>query len=310
MNSLRGAIISINTDLFDLPQLVVNNVDHNAWIDRLLRFRKMLYRDILVYIDDGNSNAERIKTAFDLAKAHNAQITGVTLLALKPKHAKAMNETISENAATSRIKNFNAAAEAEGLVVKSKVINGNSKVAARKMAQFARNFDLVILPQANPTVESAALIEVVSEQVLLLSGRPIFFMPYIGAHRIPCQRAMIAWDGSPSVSRTVHDALPLLAGLDEVVILVIEGTKKTAKGELLVDDLSEHLARHGVNTKIKRHQMDDLDVPTIILNEISDNGIDVLVMGGYGTPNLQQKIFGGVTRTLLSIMVVPVIMSH
>jgi nucleotide-binding universal stress UspA family protein len=56
--------------------------------------------------------------------------------------------------------------------------------------------------------------------------------------------------------------------------------------------------------------MDDLDVPTIILNEISDNGIDVLVMGGYGTPNLQQKIFGGVTRTLLSIMVVPVIMSH
>jgi nucleotide-binding universal stress UspA family protein len=270
----------------------------------------MLYRDILVYIDDGNSNTERMKTAFDLAKAHNAQITGVTLSALKPKRVKIMDETIGEKAATSRIESFSAAAEAEGLVVKSKIILGNAKVASRKMAQFARNFDLIILRQANPQVESAALIEVVSEQVLLLSGRPIFFMPYIGAHRIPCQRAMIAWDGSPSVSRAVHDSLPLLAGLDEVVILVIEGTKKTAKGELMVDDLSRHLASHGVNTKVRRHIKDSLDVPTIILNEISDNDIDVLVMGGYGTPNLQQKIFGGVTRTLLSMMIVPVIMSH
>lgn len=270
----------------------------------------MQYQDILVYIDDGNSNAERMKTAFDLAKAHNAQITGVTLSALKPRYAKTMDEALGEKEATKRVENFSATAKAEGLVVKSKIISGNGKVAARKLAQFSQNFDLVILRQANPKVESAALIETVSEEVLLFSGRPIFFMPYIGAHRIPCKRAMIAWDGSPSVSRTVHDALPLLSGLDEVVILVIEGTKKTAKGELLVDDLSEHLARHGVNAKIKRYPKDDFDVPTIILNEISDNGIDVLVMGGYGTPNLQQKIFGGVTRTLLSIMVVPVIMSH
>lgn len=270
----------------------------------------MMYRDILVYIDDGKSNAERMKTAFDLAKAHNAQITGVTLSALKPERVRTMDETVGEMAANNRIANFVAAAEAEGLQVKTKVIWGNANLAPRKMAQFARNFDLVILRQANPNVDGAAIIEAVAEQALLLSGRPIFFMPYIGAHRIPCKRAMIAWDGSPSVSRAVHDALPLLAGLDEVVILVIEGAKKTAKGELLVDDLSEHLAHHGVKTVVKRHPKDKLDVPTIILNEISDNDIDVLVMGGYGTPNLQQKIFGGVTRTLLSIMVVPVIMSH
>jgi len=48
----------------------------------------------------------------------------------------------------------------------------------------------------------------------------------------------------------------------------------------------------------------------VILNEISDNDIDLLVMGGYGTPSLKQKLFGGVTRSLLSSMIVPVIMSH
>ena len=43
---------------------------------------------------------------------------------------------------------------------------------------------------------------------------------------------------------------------------------------------------------------------------IAENDIDLLVMGGYGTPSLKQKIFGGVTRTILSSMIIPVIMSH
>jgi nucleotide-binding universal stress UspA family protein len=46
------------------------------------------------------------------------------------------------------------------------------------------------------------------------------------------------------------------------------------------------------------------------LNEIAENDIDLLVMGGYGTPSLKQKIFGGVTRTILSSMIIPVFMSH
>jgi hypothetical protein len=33
-------------------------------------------------------------------------------------------------------------------------------------------------------------------------------------------------------------------------------------------------------------------------------------MGGYGTPSLKQKVFGGVTTSLLFSMITPVIMSH
>ncbi|MBC8510021.1 MAG: universal stress protein, partial [Chloroflexi bacterium] len=52
------------------------------------------------------------------------------------------------------------------------------------------------------------------------------------------------------------------------------------------------------------------DVPSVILNQIADNDIDLLVMGGYGTPTLKQKVFGGVSLSLLSSMLVPVVMSH
>ncbi|MCP4398134.1 MAG: universal stress protein, partial [bacterium] len=176
--------------------------------------------------------------------------------------------------------------------------------------QYARNFDLVVLRQSNPGGEDASLVEEVAEQVILLSGRPVFFMPYIGAYRLPCKKAAVAWDGTPAASRALHDALPLLVGLDEVMILIIEGKKKTARGELLVNDLTGHLKSHGVNAVVNRQTAGTSDVPTVILNEISDNDIDVLVMGGYGTPSIKQKIFGGVTQSLLGSMTVPVVMSH
>lgn len=275
----------------------------------------MQYKDILVFLDDGVSNAERVNTAFALAKENEARLTGVTLAAMIPGHLKVSDEKtlmrMSEQAAEQRVQDFMSLAEGEGIEVGSRVIHGSEKSAARKMAQYARNFDLVILRQANPEKSNQAMVDQVAEQVILLSGRPVFFMPYIGAHRIPCKKAMIAWDGTPAAARAVHDALPMLAGLEQVMILVVqEGKQKTAKGELLVKDLAKHLGRHGVNAEVRRISAGTFDVPTVILNQIAENDVDLLVMGGYGTPSLKQKIFGGVTRTLLSSMIIPVVMSH
>ena len=155
------------------------------------------------------------------------------------------------------------------------------------------------------------MVEEIASHIVLHCGRPVFFMPYIGAHRIPCKNALIAWDGTPAATRAVHDVLPMISEIDKVIILVVtEGKSKTAKGELLADDLASHLIRHGVNAKVIRTNAGTFDVPTVILNEVYDNDIDLLIMGGYGTPSLKQKIFGGVTRSLLSSMVIPVVMSH
>lgn len=274
----------------------------------------MQYKDILLYLDDGDSNAVRVEAVLGLAREHGAQVTGVTLSTLKPPHvivsAANVLKEMCQQAAEERVKTFIESAEAVGVSARSHIIQGNESTAARKMAQYARNFDLVVLRQANPSREHAALVDAIAEQVILLSGRPVFFMPYIGAHRIPLKKAAIAWDGTPAATRSVHDALPILVGLDQVMILIIEGKQKTAKGELLADGLVEHLGNHGVNAIVNRRPKGDAEVPIIILNEIADNDIDVLVMGGYGTPSLKQKIFGGVTRTLLSSMIVPVMMSH
>lgn len=274
----------------------------------------MHYKDILLYLDDGDSNAIRIEAVLGLAKEHSARVTGVTLSALKLENeivsAPNVLKDMCQQAAKARAKYFIEAAEVAGVSARSHIIHGNESTAVSKMAQYARNYDLVVLRQTNPGRENAALVEAIAEQVILRAGRPIFFMPYIGAHRIPLKKAAIAWDGTPAATRALHDAIPLLKGLEKVMVLIIEGKKKTTRGELLADDLCTHLEHHGIHAIVNRRPLGDADVATIILNEISDNDIDLLVMGGYGTPNLQQKIFGGVTRTLLSSMIVPVLMSH
>jgi len=272
-------------------------------------------KDILVYLDDGVSNLERINVAFSLAKTHGAHLTGVTLASLIPEDLKIadddMRDGYAEQAAQQRATDFIEATNREGISSSARVIQGKGIKAAAEIAKFARNFDLIMLRQANPENRNHLLVEETAQQVILLGGRPIFFMPYIGAHRIPCKKAMIAWDGTPAASRAVHDALPLIKTIEKVIILVVTNNiKKTTRGEPLANDLASHLKRHGVNTTVRRVNAGTFDVPTVLLNEIAENDIDLLIMGGYGTPSLKQKIFGGVTRTLLSSMLIPVVMSH
>jgi nucleotide-binding universal stress UspA family protein len=46
------------------------------------------------------------------------------------------------------------------------------------------------------------------------------------------------------------------------------------------------------------------------LSRLSDEAIDLLVMGAYGHSRLRELVLGGVTRQIFQEMTVPVLMSH
>ena len=275
----------------------------------------MSIKDILVFVDDGPANSDRTNVALHLAKTHDASLMGASLASMKPIYAKSDNEEIiirmSDKQAHKLIDDFNRIVELDGISAKTEVIEGDAKTSALKMAHYARNTDLVVLAQPDPSKDNFQRLQSFSQDVILLSGRPILFIPYIGVTKIEYKKAMIAWDGTPAVSRSVHDALAILATTDEVEILIVESKKqKELKKDLLVEGLVEHLSNHSINAYIKRISPGNNDVPTTILNQIVDTGTDILVIGGYGTPTIKQKIFGNVTSTLLSSMSIPVLMSH
>ena len=274
----------------------------------------MSYKDILVFLDDGRSNEVRVKTAIYLAKTHGAMLTGVALEAMKPEHLIVQDEDAAlmqtKQFAQELLHGFLETAKNEGIEeVDTILIPGKLGESARTMAQIARNYDLVMLRQPNPDKDNYSLLQEFAEDVMMHCGRPVFFMPYIGAHRVPCKKALIAWDGTPSSTRAVHNAIPMLTRAQEVTILSI-ASKKVQKEDMLMDELATHLKRHDIDAQTKFLDPGTFDAQTALQNELAENDIDILVMGGYGTPSLRQKIFGGVTHTILSSMIVPIIMSH
>jgi len=279
----------------------------------------MSYKNILVYLDQGASNAERINTAASLALHHDAKLTAVAVHALPSSR---MLQKLGLAGADDALKDAHDLAQYSlddfiqqmqkgGVEADSIMLECKESEAPEKLARLVRSYDLCILRQANPKKSNADFINDLTEGVLFSSGRPVMFIPYIGAHNIPCQRGMIAWDGSAAASRAVHDALPLLTQMQEVIILVVDAhqVEKSANNDP-GDALLAHLKSHSVNAKISHLSSDGTKTSTVILNAVADNGTDLLVMGGYGTPKLREMILGGVTRTFFDVMTVPVFMSH
>ena len=279
----------------------------------------MQYKNILVYLDQGKSNDERINTAASIASTHHAQLSGVVVNALpsinamralglkkdskKLKKARKRVDAIMQNFSQKMVK--------LGLSHDTHVIECREHRAPEKLTRLARCYDICLLRQANPDRPHAAFISALSEQVLFYSGRPVFFIPYIGAHTIPCRTALIAWDGSASATRAVHDALPLLEQVQNVTILVVDTEKVPVNDDNQPGAaLSKHLDAHGIKNRVSRVPNNKLRASTVILNELADTGADLLIMGGYGTPKLREMLLGGVTRTLFDSMTVPVLMAH
>ena len=54
----------------------------------------------------------------------------------------------------------------------------------------------------------------------------------------------------------------------------------------------------------------DVDVASMLISHVADEGVDFIVMGGYGHSRLREFVLGGVTSSVLRSMTVPVLMSH
>jgi nucleotide-binding universal stress UspA family protein len=179
--------------------------------------------------------------------------------------------------------------------------------AGDQFGRIARRFDLAVVGQAEP--KTNAVEGIIVEAALFDSGRPVIIVPYIQKAPLKLDRVMVCWDGGRVAARAIGDAVPLLqrAGHVEVVIVANElGKQDQIEGA----DVGAHLARHGLNVEVKRILLGDIDVADALLSHAADEGVDFIVMGGYGHSRLREFVLGGITRSFMESMTVPVLMSH
>ncbi len=281
----------------------------------------MSYKDLMVHLDGSKACAYRIEAAVALAKRKEARVTGVAL-ALKstistyigidiPSSLTEAQQEIVHKVAQTAVENFKNAANAAGVSHASEIVACSATKAPARLSFHARHKDISFIGQPNPDEQGVSFQESLLEGVLFGSGRPVYIVPYIGRPNVRVRKAVIAWDGGKKAVRAVNDAIPLLQGRSEAIVLVINPeSRQSVHGDNPGSDIAAHLERHGIKTSVDRQTFPDISPDTVILNYLADSGADLLIMGAYGHSRLREKAFGGVTNTILHQMTAPVLMSE
>jgi nucleotide-binding universal stress UspA family protein len=200
---------------------------------------------------------------------------------------------------------FAAASERAGIAAKPLTLSASVVGVGDQFGKIARRFDLAVVDQAVSETSAGVIVEA----ALFDSGRPVICVPYIQKEPLKLNRVMVCWDGGRAAARAIGDAMPLLQRAGRVQVVIV--TKERGKEDQIEGaDMGGHLARHGLNVEVKRIPIGDVDVAAMLLSHAADEGIDFIVMGGYGHSRLREFVLGGVTRSILQSMTAPVLMSH
>lgn len=268
---------------------------------------------LLVHIDSSPRAAVRLKLAEQLALAHCAQATAayaVTSALLRYPMAMAAGADMAPMLAEVDTQRSEAARKLFAASV------DRSHVAWRELggppiAEFTREAlfaDLLVLGQraADETRDVDVPADFVSS-VLIDSGRAAIVLPHILAVPPRLGRILVAWKPTREAARAVTAALPLLLQASQVTVVGFDEGDSAGSAE---PGILAYLRQHGVQAGFKRQVASELDVGGQLLSLAADEQAELLVMGCYGHGRAREWVLGGVTRTVLQSMTIPVLMSH
>ena len=274
--------------------------------------------DILVHIDQSPRALMRLDIAAELARQHGAHLTALQVIDVAlPVMAMGdggggaviaeLMEQMRQSALAAGVKlkaAFEAALAREGIMGEWRQVEGTTQEI---LALHGRYADLLVLGQDDPESDSAGLLEA----MVFDCGQPVLAIPFAGSFKTIGKRVLVGWNASREASRALHDALPLIAKAETATVFLANPKRGLGgHGEEPGADIARHLARHGMKVEVAMAIADDVPDSALLLNHASDMGADLLVMGAYGHSRLREFILGGVTRSLLREMTVPVLLSH
>ncbi len=169
--------------------------------------------------------------------------------------------------------------------------------------------DLLVLSQHDPNaaIPSGVRPDFVAS-VLAETGKPGLVLPYIGVAPRIGQNVLVAWKGTPESARALTAALPILQRAGSVHVATWDETGDAGADAAL--PALQFLQRHGITASLHHGGPPTGDLGDLLLSQAADLQADLLVMGCYGHGRAREWALGGVTRTVLQTMTLPVLMVH
>lgn len=199
---------------------------------------------------------------------------------------------------------FEAAAERSGIRHEAIFEQCATQSEPGLLVDYARLRDLTIMPMRESHERWDA------EEVIFESGRPTLILPTAPRSRpFRLDAACVAWDFSRTAARAISDALPLLEKARNVRVVTVTH-EKALDSKRSAEELAKNLARHGIEVVLDKVDAEGKPIGEVLEAYVLAHGIDVLVMGAYGTPRWREFVLGGATRSLLSKPPIPILFSH
>ncbi len=173
----------------------------------------------------------------------------------------------------------------------------------------ARYADLTIL--GPDLLRSPSLRDKIIQGVLFSSGKPILLVPEGSRPTLKPKRILVAWDARLESSRAARESLDMLKGADDVRLVMVDPIEdEFHHGAEPGADAAAHLARHGVKVTVERLPSSNHSVADVLREHAGDVAAELMVMGAYGHSRLRERIFGGVTKSMLEGQSLPVLMAR
>lgn len=268
-------------------------------------------KSLLLHMDGTSQSRLRLPWARQLARQHDATLTVLYAVtpsslrfpasyALETGFGPALADFDHELCAQAR-QSFEDAPDEGGPHGQWKESLGIAEISTTEAAW---GHDLMILGQSWPPSPEAGSVERdFVPSVVIHSGRPAVVVPYIGAPATWGQRVVVAWKPSRESARAVTASLPILQRASSVTVVHY--------GDEPTQGLMDYLSAHGVQATLQRQPLlKDSEMGDLLLSQATDWSADLLVTGCFGHSRAREWVWGGVTRTLLRSMTLPVLMAH
>jgi len=270
-----------------------------------------MLKDILVYLDD-REHSDALQAALHMAERHSAHLSGLYVTSLF-QYVAAKDVTMAglwdacmdelRSAPDRAQRRYDAVIGRTGVRNDWRHVQGDP---ATRLSHYGRAVDLIVLGQ--PMEDAPPILRDVADKVLLAAGRPVLIVPTTGFSGSLGKRVLVAWDGSREAARAVSDAVPLLAGAKQVIVMAVDPPAE--ENEIPCAEIALHLARHGMDVEAVRATASDSQVGQVLVEQAGRRAVDLIVIGAYGHSRLAEIMLGGVTRYMLKHTKVPILMSH
>jgi nucleotide-binding universal stress UspA family protein len=300
----------------------------------------MGYKTILVHADEAPHSTARILLAAELALREGAHVIGVATTGISRflyqgetideqdlnlmRHLDVLRERAAQSLAefTPRLRHVGVQS------FEQRILDDEPGAG---ISLLARHADLVIIGQSGPRQRGGPDVPA---EVLSGAGRPVLILPHAARASsaiavdsagvaspgapLPGRHILVAWNASKEAARALGDALPFLQGAESVTVAIFDADDRPGVyGDPPGSEVQAWLERHDVRAQLVVEQTEQQgmlkrsgNTGEALLAMAGERDCDLLVMGAYGHSRFRESLLGGVTRTVLEAMGLPVLLSH